>query len=72
MLKTISLKAFSSEMDLAKTGLTRMILIKGRGAEIFSKFRPSPVFVNPPFAFWRADRAATIGMPPAICVQRTL
>jgi hypothetical protein len=29
-------------MDLAKSGLIRKVLFKGRGAEIFSKFRPPP------------------------------
>jgi hypothetical protein len=36
----LTLKALYSEMDLAKSGLIRKVLIKGRGAEVFSKFRP--------------------------------
>ncbi len=37
------LKILSSQMDLAKSGLIRKVLIKGRGAEIFSKIPPSPI-----------------------------
>jgi hypothetical protein len=37
----------SSEMDQAKRGLIRKVFIKGRGAEVFSKFRPSPILREP-------------------------
>jgi hypothetical protein len=37
------LKVLSSEMDLAKSGFIRKVLIKGRGAEIFRKFCQPPI-----------------------------
>ncbi len=37
------LKVLSSVMDQAKSGLIRNLFIKGRGAEILSKFRPPPI-----------------------------
>jgi len=39
----VGLKVLSSEMDLAKSGLIRKFLIKGSGADIFNKFRLSPI-----------------------------
>jgi hypothetical protein len=36
----VCLKVLSNEMDLAEIRLILKVFIKGRGAEIFSEFRP--------------------------------
>jgi hypothetical protein len=41
------LKVLSKEMDLAKKGLIRKVLIKERGADIFRKFCTPPILWEP-------------------------
>jgi hypothetical protein len=40
-------KVLSSEMDLAKSGLIRKVLSKGRGVEIFRKIGHTPSSESP-------------------------
>jgi hypothetical protein len=41
--KALMVRVLSGEMDLAKNGHIRKVLIKGRSADIFRKFRPHPI-----------------------------